>query len=251
MDSQQLYNQQKYQQQNKNKKQARPNSFALVNNQNLIEAQNIVKDISSYKSSLQDSLRSTLSSSNNNNNNLNHQQSQKQEQFQEIDNIFFLQKAQSLNQESPSFNSNQDIKILKTYDLQQLPDKYVKLYEYARQVVSTLKKKTILVKLENKEGIFSLMIDKQHFEAILKNGLKFQYDIFSQNITILSEKYYLNKQKSQQEQDSQKINVQKQITINIENETELQSLEHDFQTGIQIAMKYLNESLDKAENMQQ
>jgi hypothetical protein len=50
----------------------------------------------------------------------------------------------------------------KCYPLYALPQKYHKLYEYSKKVISALKSKTPLIKIENQYGIFMLMANSPH-----------------------------------------------------------------------------------------
>ncbi|KAL4504363.1 hypothetical protein ABPG72_009809 [Tetrahymena utriculariae] len=74
----------------------------------------------------------------------------------------------------------------KNYDLQTLPEKYVKLYTYAKVVCQTLKSKTPLVKIQNEKGTFMLMSNqpKQNYEVSLSNGYKVSHVIGTDIMTV-------------------------------------------------------------------
>ncbi|KAL4456274.1 hypothetical protein ABPG74_014235 [Tetrahymena malaccensis] len=74
----------------------------------------------------------------------------------------------------------------KNYDLQTLPEKYVKLYTYAKVVCQTLKSKTPLVKIQNEKGTFMLMSNqpKQNYEVSLSSGYKVSHVIGTDIMTV-------------------------------------------------------------------
>ncbi|EAR96316.2 Serine/Threonine kinase domain protein (macronuclear) [Tetrahymena thermophila SB210] len=74
----------------------------------------------------------------------------------------------------------------KNYDLQSLPEKYIKLYTYAKVVCQTLKSKTPLVKIQNEKGTFMLMSNqpKQNYEVSLSNGYKVSHVIGTDIMTV-------------------------------------------------------------------
>lgn len=59
----------------------------------------------------------------------------------------------------------------KHFDLEKLPAKYFNMYAYAKEVITTLKATKVVTKLENKEGMFTLL-ENDCFEAIFSTGFQ-------------------------------------------------------------------------------
>lgn len=130
----------------------------------------------------------------------------------------------SPNGQQITISNNQ--KVVKSYALSSLPQKYHKLYNYAKTVCNTLKSKTPVVKIQNKYGNFMVMANfpSQTFEAVFTNGYRLSHLVSSKEMTI---KNFQNQQ------------------FNIRLDQDTSKLSVDITIAIKLGLKYLSDCLSQ------
>jgi hypothetical protein len=79
-----------------------------------------------------------------------------------------------------------DFTNLKNYTINDLPQKYLHFYNYAKQVCEKLKGRTPKTKISNSTGKYVIYIDDKDsfYEAFLKNGFRVCYKLNSEIIKV-------------------------------------------------------------------
>lgn len=85
-----------------------------------------------------------------------------------------------------SLSRSPDFTNLKNFTLNDLPQKYLHFYNYAKQVCDKLKARIPKTKISNSTGKFYIYLDDKeiNYETFLKNGFRIFYKLNSETIKI-------------------------------------------------------------------